>query len=174
MFRLTGLKSLSDAAAEILGKHEGGLWLCGLTSLSDAAAKAFASQQGDILFLTGLTTLSDAAAESLSKRFHDNMDLSGLTTLSDAAAKSLSNHCGSLHLTGLTDISDAAAESLSKHRGLNLGRQTSLSETAAIRLIKSKRAVMIKAEVSTLENQAESSQIKTGIKRILNFLKFRF
>ena len=102
------------------------------------------------------------------------MDLSGLTTLSDAAAKSLGSHCGSLHLTGLTDISETAAESLSKHRGLNLGSQTSQSETAAIRLIKSKRTVTPKAELITLENQAESSQIKTRIKRILEFLNFRF
>jgi hypothetical protein len=74
----------------------------------------------------------------------------------------------------LTDISETAAESLSKHRGLNLGSQTSQSETVAIRLIKSKRTVTPKVELITLENQAESSQIKTRIKRILEFLNFRF
>jgi hypothetical protein len=66
-----GLTSLSDAAAESLGKCEEWLYLDGLTSLSDAAAERLRRCKGrftaSFLFLNGLTSLSDAAAESLSK-----------------------------------------------------------------------------------------------------------
>ena len=81
------LTSLSNAAAEILGKHEGDLYLGDLTSLSDAAAASLAKHEGD-LDLNGLTSLSDAAAESLAKH-EGHLDLRGLTSLSDAAAESL-------------------------------------------------------------------------------------
>ena len=80
------LTTLSDAAAELLSKHKGDLWLSGLTTLSDAAAESLSKLKGD-LHLGGMTTLSDAAAESLSKL--KSLDLQGLTQLSGAAVESL-------------------------------------------------------------------------------------
>ena len=73
---LSGLTTLSDAAAESLSKHTGDLNLHGLTTLSDAAAESLSKPRGS-LYLYGLTTLSDAAAESLSKHRGGNLDLSG-------------------------------------------------------------------------------------------------
>ena len=60
------LKTLSEADAALLAKHEGDLDLSGLTSLSDAAAKELAKHKG-YLNLYGLTSLSDAAAKELVK-----------------------------------------------------------------------------------------------------------
>jgi len=109
--------TISDAAAESLGKHEGRLWLIGLTSLSDAAAESLSKYRGEWLCLDGLASLSDAAAESLSKHKGDGLSLN-VTFLSDAAVESLSKHKGDfLELTGLTNLSDAAAESLLNHEG---------------------------------------------------------
>ena len=98
----------------------GWLSLNGLTTLSDAATESLGKHDGQ-LCLNGLTSLSDAAAESLSKH-EGGLDLNGLTELSDgpghiALVESLSEHEGHLHLVGLTELSDAAAESLSKHEG---------------------------------------------------------
>ena len=112
---LSGLTTLSDAAAESLSKNKGSLHLHSLTTLSDAAAESLSKHEG-YLVLDCLTTLTDAAAESLSKNEGD-LNLDGLTTLSDAAAESLSKHEGDLNLGGLTTLSDAAAESLSKYKG---------------------------------------------------------
>jgi len=60
------LTSLSEAAAQALGKHKGELILRGLTSLSDAAAQALGKHKGK-LHLEGLTSLSDAAAQALAQ-----------------------------------------------------------------------------------------------------------
>jgi len=54
--------TISDAAAESLGKLKGWLHLNGLTSLSDAAAESLGKREY-ALYLNGLTSLSDAAAE---------------------------------------------------------------------------------------------------------------
>jgi len=108
---------MSDAGATILSKHNGSLSLSGLTTLSDAAAESLSKHEGGNLSLSGLTTFSDAAAESLSKHEGGNLSLSRLRTLSDAAAESLSKHEGNLKLLGLTSLSDAAAESLANHVG---------------------------------------------------------
>ena len=56
---LSGLTSLSDAAAQALSQHEGWLHLGGLKSLSDAAAQALARHKGE-LRLDGLTSLGDS------------------------------------------------------------------------------------------------------------------
>ncbi|MDB4785601.1 hypothetical protein OAG31_03250 [Akkermansiaceae bacterium] len=139
---LSGLTSLSDAAAESLSKHKGRiLELSGLTSLTDAAAESLSRGEGD-LNLSGLTSLTDAAAESLS-RYEGTLNLRGLTSLTDAAAESLSRYEGTLNLSGLTSLTDAAAESLSKHQGplfgtLFLDGLTELSEAAAKSLSKHK------------------------------------
>jgi hypothetical protein len=124
------LTSLSDAAAESLGKHNDWLQLNGLTSLSDAAAESL-GKHNDLLELNGLTSLSDPAAESLGKH-NGLLELNGLTSLSDAAAESLGKHNDSLELNGLTSLSDAAAESLGKHNGrLELNGLSTLSDAAA-------------------------------------------
>jgi formylglycine-generating enzyme required for sulfatase activity/predicted DNA-binding WGR domain protein len=127
-----------SALAIKLSNFVGWLVLNGLTSLSDAAAESLGKYKGPLLWLNGLTSLSNVAAESLSK-YKDELRLDGLTCLSDAAAESLSKHEGSLHLDGLTSLSDTAAESLSKHEGdLILNGLTSLSDTAAESLSKHK------------------------------------
>jgi len=66
------------------------LLLTGLTTLSDAAAESLSKRPGD-LDLKGLTKITDAAAESLSKH-KCHLSLNGLASLSDAAAESLSKH----------------------------------------------------------------------------------
>jgi len=107
---------MSDAGATILSKHNGSLSLSGLTTLSDAAAESLSKHEGGNLSLSRLRTLSDAAAESLSKHEGD-LYLNGLRQLSESAAESLSKHEGNLKLLGLTSLSDAAAESLANHGG---------------------------------------------------------
>ena len=56
--------TIEDAAAEILSKYKGRLYLSGLTSLSDAAAESLGRHVVS-LSLSGLTTLSDTAKKSL-------------------------------------------------------------------------------------------------------------
>jgi len=85
---LTGLKTLTTAAAEALGNHAGMLSLDGLTSLSDPAAAALARHRA-ALSLPGLTTLSDQAAASLAESPSAAMRLTGLTRLSDMAVRVL-------------------------------------------------------------------------------------
>jgi len=67
VYHLSGLKSLSDAAAEAFSKCNGYLYLSGLKSLSDAAAEAFSKHEGK-LDLDGLKSLSDAGAQALAKK----------------------------------------------------------------------------------------------------------
>ena len=67
--------SLSDTAAERLGKHKKkGLSLWGLTSLSNAAAQSLAAHQGDLGL--ELDELPDSAAEILRQHpsFQDDDD----------------------------------------------------------------------------------------------------
>ena len=114
---LDKFKTIEDAAAEALSKHEGVLILAGLTELSDAQAESLSKHRG-ALDLSGVTELSDAAAESLSKHEGERLHLSGLTELSDAQAESLSKHEGKwLYLWGVTELSDTQAESLSAYEG---------------------------------------------------------
>ena len=168
---------MSDAGATILSKHNGSLSLSGLTTLSDAAAESLSKHEGGNLSLSRLRTLSDAAAESLSKH-EGNLKLLGLTSLSDAAAESLANHVGNieipdlhkfsdlvlvlsddkahlslpghlallkklvacrrhLDLSGLTHLTDTAAKYLGKHKGLlDLSGLTDLSDASASSLSK--------------------------------------
>ena len=103
------------ALAKKVASQKGYLNLSGLTSLSDAAAEALSKRKGD-LNLSNLKKLGDAAAKSLS-RYKGDLRLNGLTSLSDAAAESLSKHEGKLDLEGLKSLSDAAAKSLAKKFG---------------------------------------------------------
>ena len=95
---LMGLNSLSDSPGHValagkLGNQKEKVYhLSGLESLSDAAAVAFSKCNGD-LDLGGLTTLSDAAAEALSKH-KGKLSLWGLTSLSDAGAQALAKKKG--------------------------------------------------------------------------------
>ena len=113
--RLSKFNSIADAAAVALAKNEIYLYLRGLTTLSDAAAEALGKIKGDYLYLSGLTTLSDAAAEVLGKH-EGELVLGGLTTLSDAAAgrcKPVSVICPSslqLHPFGVRRSEPSAAE----------------------------------------------------------------
>ena len=75
------MKKLSDAAAEALSKHKGGLYLHGLTSLSDAAAESFSKHDGVL---------------SLNHQYEESGSRLG-PELSDAAVKSLSKHNGKVN-----------------------------------------------------------------------------
>jgi hypothetical protein len=112
---LSGLASLSDAAAVAFSKHDGGLNFYGLKSLSDVAAEAFSKCNG-YLDLSGLASLSDSAAEAFSKHKRD-LHLNSLKSLSDAGAEALSKCEGDLNLSGLKSLSDAGAKALAKKKG---------------------------------------------------------
>ena len=89
---LMGLNCLSDSPGHValagkLGNQKEKVYLSGLKSLSDAAAEAFSKCNG-YLYLSGLKSLSDGAAEALSKH-EGKLDLHGLTSLSDAGAQAL-------------------------------------------------------------------------------------
>lgn len=85
------LTELSDKAAMGLGRRKGGdTDLSGLKSLSVAAAKALAGTEG-ILLLGGLTELPDEVAVALSE--HEGpLNLSGLTSVSDSAVRALAKN----------------------------------------------------------------------------------
>ncbi len=81
---LTGLKSLSLAAAIGLSRHEGYLMLSGLTAISDRVAKYLGRHEG-ALHLEGLTSLSETAAVYLGK--HEGyLGLGRLTEISARVA----------------------------------------------------------------------------------------
>ena len=61
--------SIDDAAVEVLIKHTGDLYLSGLTSLSDAAATSLCKLDSDNLFLT-LDNLPTSAAQILRDAGH--------------------------------------------------------------------------------------------------------
>jgi len=156
---LNGLIKLSDAAAEVLAKHKGGLYLDGLVKLSDAAAGALATHKGS-LSLTHLTALSDsrghlALAEALAKQ-RDDLWLNGLIKLSDAAAEVLAKHKGGLYLDGLVKLSDAAAGALATHKGsLSLERLNKLSDSAVKAFAKHKGDLSL--GITTLSDTAAKS-----------------
>ena len=154
---LNGLTSLSDVAAECLGKHAGeddNLYLNGLTTLSDAAIDSLTSIWN--LGFDGFTNLPDTAAKSLSKHV-GNLYLNGLTNLSDVAEENLSKHKGTLSLNGLRELSDFAAERFGEHEGqLDLDSLTSLSDAAAESLSKHKGSLSLRGLTSLSDAAAES------------------
>ena len=81
---------LDDDAAESLSRYRSPLSLKGLTSLSDAAAESLGKHEGSNLYLDGVTSLSDAAAESLSK--HKGELSIDLDELPESAAEILRQH----------------------------------------------------------------------------------
>ena len=152
------LTSITDEAAEVLSRHQGGgLHLYGLAALSNAAAESLSKIRGaDRLFLSGLASISDAAAQALS-RYQGWLCLGSFTELSDAAAESLSKHKGELRLNGLTTLTDATAESLSRHEGeLNLSGLTSISDAAADSLSKHEGGLYLESLTELSDAAAES------------------
>jgi len=129
---LSGLTSLSEAAAQALAKHKGDLRLTGLTSLSDAAAQALSRLTERTIYLCGLTEVSALQAASLAKTGRDGeggLFLDGLTLLKDEVAFELAKYRGNyLSLANVKKLSDAAAESFANHEGeLGLDGLESLS-----------------------------------------------
>ena len=100
---LIGFEEIDDDAADILARHTGRLTLSKLVSLSDASAQALSRHQGGVLDLDGLTSLSDPAAQSLSK-YQGFLSLDGITTVTDVAAGALAQQQGGLSLLGLAAL----------------------------------------------------------------------
>jgi len=124
--------TISDAAAESLGKLKGWLHLNGLTSLSDAAAESLAKHKG-FFYLNGLTSLSDAAAESLGKHEY-TLYLNGLTSLSDAAAEV--GFCGSWWISEASTKKSAFFWSLYSLNG-SIGRNDrNMSDGLSVRCLR--------------------------------------
>ncbi|MDB4055774.1 hypothetical protein N9496_07295 [Akkermansiaceae bacterium] len=152
------LTSITDEAAEVLSRHQGGgLHLYGLTALSNTAAESFSKIKGaDRLFLSGLASISDAAAQALS-RYQGWLCLGSFTELSDAAAESLSKHKGGLRLNGLTTLTDATAESLSRHEGdISLNGLTTLTDAAAKSLSRHEGELNLDGLTTLTDASAES------------------
>ncbi|MFN9368023.1 MAG: hypothetical protein ACK6CT_04520 [Planctomycetia bacterium] len=139
--RLTGLTSLSTAAAEQLAPHGGMLWLA-LPEIPADTAAALARHHGDLQMrlttldsaalagklagqespgLGSVASLSVAAARALAGR-HAGLDLSGLRRLSPEIARELAACRGVVNLTGLETISAADTAALGATRVVLDGR----------------------------------------------------
>jgi hypothetical protein len=104
------LESLTVAQARQLAQQEGDLSLDGLVVISDAVAEALAEHAGGMLSLNGLTTLSDRAAAALA-RHEEKVNLESLRSLTNGA---LAAKLGPYSLfDNLTEISPVAARALS-------------------------------------------------------------
>lgn len=151
---LDNLETLSDVAADYLSRGKGYLSLYSLRTISDSVAASL-SQRAGRLGLGGLRCLTDRAAECLGKH-SGGLTLWGLTSLSDEAVESLSHTTGDLHLDGLTTLSDLAAVSLSRHKGeLGLNGLTTLSDCAAKSLCKHAGNLGLRGLTSLQDKAAE-------------------
>ena len=111
------IKTLTVEQAEVLAKHEGGLYLNGLTAITPEVAEALAKHQGE-LDISGLTTITPEVAEALALH-KGSLRLMGINKLSPEVAASLAKHLGpELNLRSLIELSPEAAESLSKYKGM--------------------------------------------------------
>lgn len=116
---LNRVTSISDAAIASLTRQSGdsleGSWSLslGITSVSDAAAEVLGTHRGGLSL--NVSSLSDAAAAALGKHVGD-LALDALVEASDAAVLSLAGNIGSLSL-GLKSLSAVAAQGLAKHNG---------------------------------------------------------
>jgi tetratricopeptide (TPR) repeat protein len=107
--------SLTQAAADELTKHRGGLLLNNLREVRSKLAKSLRWHKGR-LELNGVPELTEAAAAHIAR--HDgDLCLSGLRELPQAVAKHLAHHRGLLELGGIKTISEQAAGWIIKHRG---------------------------------------------------------
>ena len=133
---------LEDAAAEILARHEGSLWLSNLTSLSDAAAKALSKHKGGI-DLSMVATLSQAAATSLAKiqgvPGEGAFLQFGSLTLTPEIAGILAKFGGDLVSFKVSAISFGVARAFRGFKGrLALGNVTTLDDETAAELARRK------------------------------------
>lgn len=115
---LIDFDDMDDDAAESLAMHKGRLTLTRLFCMSDASAQALSRHQGGVLELDGLASLSDAAAQSLSE-YQGFLSLDGILSLTDVAADALSQRQGGLSLDGLTTLADTQGH-LCSHGSLRL------------------------------------------------------
>lgn len=107
--------SVTQAAADELAKHRGGLLLNNLREVRSKLAKSLRWHKGR-LELNGVPELTEAAAAHIAR--HDgDLCLSGLRELPNAVAKQLAHHRGLLELDGIKTISEQAAGWIIKHRG---------------------------------------------------------
>jgi hypothetical protein len=118
---LSGLRTLSLAAARGLGKHRGTLILDGLKGISDEAAREISNHFGS-LELNGLRELTPTAAAALVHGggdwpkgfvFDNRLSLNGLRSISGEVARELARYQGPLHLDGLRRLTPDVAEALS-------------------------------------------------------------
>ena len=107
--------SVTQAAADELAKHRGGLLLNNLREVRSKLAKSLRWHKGR-LELNGVPELTEAAAAHIA-RHEGDLCLSGLRELPQTVAKHLAHHRGSLDLAGVKTISEQAAGWIIKHRG---------------------------------------------------------
>ncbi len=120
---LSDFSSIEDAAAEILAKYKGDLFLSGLTSLSPTAAKALASHEGD-LNLCGLTKITTKLAQELVLRnsgfsLRSCQDFGSGLNLTNLTIQTLSKHGSKLYSMAINPcvLDDATCVALSKFSG---------------------------------------------------------
>jgi len=132
---LSGLRHISPALGQALGKHRGHLILDGVREFGDAAAEGLGMHFGS-LELVGLRSLTPAAARGLAYGGGEwprdlpltvQLSLDGMRSLSPEAARALARWQGPLSLMGLRQLSPAVAAALATHapqdslNRLNLG-----------------------------------------------------
>ena len=143
---LSGLTTLSPAAARAISKWDGQIYFDGLTEISDETLKALAEHKvplGETYFvhlrglktlsnegaeilaawpkwcgdLPALTALSETSAAALASSRNWNGNLSSVKTITPNMAKTLSGRQGNLLLDGLTTLSEETAKELARHQG---------------------------------------------------------
>lgn len=143
---LSGLTTLSPAAARAISKWDGQIYFDGLTEISDETLKALAEHKvplGETYFvhlrglktlsddgaailaawpkwsgdLPALTALSETSAAALASSRNWNGNLSSVKTITPNMAKTLAGRQGNLLLDGLTTLSEETAKELARHQG---------------------------------------------------------
>ncbi|MEN9634328.1 MAG: hypothetical protein RL077_2732 [Verrucomicrobiota bacterium] len=143
---LSGLTTLSPAAARAISKWEGHIYFDGLTEISDETLQSLAEHKaspGDRLFvhlrglqalsdeaaailaawprwcgdLPALTALSEKSAVALAPSRNWNGNLPSLKTITPGMARTLAGWQGNLLLDGLTTLSVETAKELASHQG---------------------------------------------------------
>ena len=116
------LRRVSDAAAELLSRHDDKIELPALEELSDGPGHVALARK---LLLDGLpyggefpalVSLSPAVAEVMAS-FEGMISFPAMKGLSETLPEALSHHQGLLRLLGVTTLSDDLAAALSRHRG---------------------------------------------------------
>jgi hypothetical protein len=119
LITLRGLTIISDDVAEALSSYSGFLDLSGLTSISVAAARSL-TKSAQHLNLDGLTQIPDPVADVLAA-FNGDLRLRGISSLTNLKlAVKLAEEPKELDLPTLTEISDDAAAILSRSKAMLL------------------------------------------------------